>query len=129
MSKKEEIARLTREIEQVCSDLPLMKRIRIGNLCRRARLAANRYEDFDVEPGKTEDAVSQKQMILEYLELGQPITQLEALRHFGCARLGARIWDLKHDRKNPRNIVSETIHDEKTGKRYASYKLIKEEEI
>ncbi len=129
MSKKEEIARLTREIEAACSDLPLMKRIRIGNLCRRTRLAANRYEDFNVEPGKTGDDVSQKQMILEYLELGQPITSIEALRYFGCARLTARIWDLRHDRKNPRNIVSETIHDEKTGKRYASYKLIKEEMI
>ena len=129
MNRKEEIARLTREIEAVCSDLSLVRRIRIGNLCRRTRLAANRYEDFDVEPGKTGEDVSQKQMILEYLELGQPITQLEALRYFGCARLGARIWDLKHDRKNPRNIVSETVVDERTGKRYASYKLIKEEEI
>ena len=129
MNKKEEIARLTREIEAVCSDLPLFKRIRIGNLCRRTRLAAGRYDDFDVEPRETDGTTSQRQMILEYLQLGHPITSLEALRYFGCARLGARIWDLRHDRKNPQNIVRETVLDGRTGKRYASYSLIKEEKI
>ena len=120
MSKKEEIARLTREIEAVCSDLSLVRRIRIGNLCRRTRLAAGRYEDFDVEPGKTGEDVSQKQMILEYLQLGQPITSLEALRYFGCFRLSARIADL---RKDGYVIDKITIHNKETGKTYAEYLL------
>lgn len=33
--------------------------------------------------------------ILAWLQEGKTITPLEALDHFGCNRLGARIWDLK----------------------------------
>jgi hypothetical protein len=34
-------------------------------------------------------------MILEALKRGRKITPLEALRNYGCLRLGARIYDLK----------------------------------
>jgi hypothetical protein len=40
---------------------------------------------------------SQSAKILEWLESGRPITALDALDHFGCFRLGARIYDLKRD--------------------------------
>lgn len=33
--------------------------------------------------------------ILRALKAGRQLSPLEALREFGCMRLGARIWDLK----------------------------------
>ena len=43
---------------------------------------------------------SQCKDILEYLKEGHGITQLEALRMFGCGRLSGRIWDLRHEGHN-----------------------------
>ena len=40
-------------------------------------------------------ARSQCAMIAEWLENGNSITGLEALRMFGCIRLASRIWDLR----------------------------------
>lgn len=120
-----EIVRLANEIQTLCGDLPLGKRLRVANMCRRIRLRAKGLPD--IEPAQTPSDIAQKTLILEYLQLGHPLTAIEALRFFGCARLGARIWDLKHDRKDPKNIVTEMIQDKNTGKRYASYKLIDSE--
>ena len=39
----------------------------------------------------------QKDLILEHLEKFGSITPLEAQTLYGCMRLGARIWDLKHE--------------------------------
>lgn len=41
------------------------------------------------------DKDTQEQLILHWMENGNPITQREAARHFGCFRLGARIFDLR----------------------------------
>jgi len=41
------------------------------------------------------ESLSQCDMILSYLEEGNHITALEALRLFGCFRLSSRIWDLR----------------------------------
>ena len=38
---------------------------------------------------------SQTQAIAAHLESGQSITPMQALRKFGCARLAARILDLR----------------------------------
>ena len=40
---------------------------------------------------------SQNAQILAALERGEEITPLDALRDYGCMRLGARIWELKAD--------------------------------
>lgn len=40
---------------------------------------------------------NQKEMILEWLEAHGTITPREAEIQFGCMRLGARIWDLRHE--------------------------------
>lgn len=40
---------------------------------------------------------SQKAMIRAWLEEGHTLTSREALDRFGCARLGARIYDLRQD--------------------------------
>lgn len=39
--------------------------------------------------------MTQAEAILAHLESGRTITPLEALRDYGCFRLGARIYDLK----------------------------------
>jgi len=39
----------------------------------------------------------QNDMILVALKNGEKITPLSALERFGCLRLSARIWDLRHE--------------------------------
>lgn len=41
--------------------------------------------------------ITQKELILKYLQDGNKITPLEALNKFGCFRLGAVIFTLKQD--------------------------------
>lgn len=124
MKSNAEIDRLTREIQAICGELPMGKRLQVLNRCRRIRLRSKGLPD--IEPAPKTGEVSQKEMILEYMRLGNPITQLEALRHFGCGRLGARIWDIRHDKKDPKEVATEWINDKSTGKRYASYTLIEQ---
>ncbi|MGE9659258.1 helix-turn-helix domain-containing protein [Snodgrassella alvi] len=64
---------------------------------------------------------SQSKQILDYLQAGNALTPLEALRKFNCLRLGARIYDL---RQLGYQINSRLITDEHTKKRYASYRLV-----
>ena len=64
---------------------------------------------------------SQSKQILEYLQKGNSLTPLEALKMFDCMRLGARVYDLKNQGYN---IVTEMVKDEKSGKKYASYRLM-----
>lgn len=40
--------------------------------------------------------MTQTERILRHLNDYGSITALDALREYGCMRLGARIWDLKH---------------------------------
>ena len=40
---------------------------------------------------------TQAARLLEYLREHRVITQREAINELGCYRLGARIWELKHD--------------------------------
>lgn len=49
---------------------------------------------------------SQKDLILAHIEKYGSITPLEAQQYYGCMRLGARIWDLRHDGYD---IVSEIV--------------------
>ena len=56
--------------------------------------------------------------ILAHLWAGKSITPLEALRDFGCARLAARIKEL---RDKGWNISTE--YETTNGKRYARYRL------
>ncbi len=62
---------------------------------------------------------TQRREILKHLKKGKTITQLEALKQFGCMRLSARIWDLKDLGFNiGKNMIN------RNGKRYAKYYLI-----
>lgn len=61
---------------------------------------------------------SQQQAILNYLERGNSITPISALKKFGSFRLGARIHNLKQQGYQiERKMIT------RNGKRFASYKL------
>lgn len=62
--------------------------------------------------------MSQEKRILAHLKSGRTLTPLEALRLYGCLRLGARILDL---RDKGHNIVTQMV--EVGGKRVARYSL------
>ena len=64
---------------------------------------------------------SQKENILEYLQIGNKITPLEALYKFGSFRLSAIIFEL---RQEGFNII--THNKTVDGKTFAEYELIKE---
>jgi hypothetical protein len=63
---------------------------------------------------------SQKENILEYLEIGNKITPLEALYQFGSFRLSAIIFEL---RQEGYNII--THNKSVDGKTFAEYELVK----
>jgi hypothetical protein len=60
----------------------------------------------------------QTEKILQWLKLGHSITPIDALKMFGCFRLGARIHDLK---RMGHKIKSELI--ERDGKHFAEYSI------
>ena len=61
--------------------------------------------------------MTQCDMILRYMEETGGITPWEAMRDFGCMRLGARIFDM---REKGIRIVNEPI----PGTNYARYRLM-----
>jgi len=63
---------------------------------------------------------SQKENILEYLQIGNKITPLEALYQFGSFRLSAIIFEL---RQEGYNII--THNKSVDGKTFAEYELVK----
>ena len=63
---------------------------------------------------------SQKENILEYLQIGNKITPLEALYQFGSFRLSAIIFEL---RQEGYNII--THNKSVDGKTFSEYELVK----
>lgn len=63
--------------------------------------------------------MSQASRIFSHLRAGKSITQLQALRKFGCLRLAARITDLKD---SGHTITTEMVKQD--GKRFAKYRLV-----
>ena len=64
------------------------------------------------------ETASQNQAILQHLQSGHALTHIDALRLFGCARLAARINDL---RMRGAQIVTDTVIE--GGKRFARYRM------
>ena len=62
--------------------------------------------------------MTQETQIINYLKTGKKLSPLEALKKFGCFRLGARIFDLK---QKGHNIA--TQFKPKKGKTFAEYSL------
>lgn len=69
-----------------------------------------------------ESSRSQCAMILDWLERGFSINWMQAVEKFGCARVQARINDL---RNKGYNIKTNMVRNELTGKKYADYTLVK----
>lgn len=64
---------------------------------------------------------SQTKQILEHLKSGRTISPLEALELYGCFRLGARIYELRHGHYDGEHHEIEEVPHE--GKKYSVYAL------
>jgi hypothetical protein len=64
--------------------------------------------------------ISQTLNIQRHLAAGGSLTPIDALKLFGCFRLGARIYDLK---RGGWKIAKSTV--ERNGKRFAQYRMVK----
>lgn len=123
----ETIDRLTKEVMALVEEMnpDTVQWLKAHNKLRRIRLAAmgisilEKNTQEDITPTKAKNT-TQKDMILSYLQLGQSLTPMEALKYFGCFRLASRISDL---RRKGYSIDRTMVEDKKTGKRYASYSL------
>lgn len=73
---------------------------------------------------RSANTINQKQLILDYMREHGGITQAVAVRELGCYRLGARIWDLKHDGYIILRVTRE--EENRFGKvsRFAEYRLV-----
>lgn len=71
-----------------------------------------------------ENKNSQKGFILEHLQKFGSITPLEAIQHYGCLRLAARIADLKKDGYNIKTEMLTSV-SRLTGRpvQFANYRL------
>lgn len=66
-------------------------------------------------------------LILNHIKKYGSITQLEATENYGCTRLGARIWDLRH--KYGLDIETVNVHGRnKYGRKVTYAKYILNEE-
>lgn len=61
--------------------------------------------------------------ILNYMLTEGGITQLDAMREFGCSRLGARIWDLKSSGYNIKKVMEKSKNRYGETVSYAKYYL------
>lgn len=68
----------------------------------------------------TQTSASQTARIKAALLKGEKLTPMDALRRFGCFRLGARIWELRNE--HGMDIRTEQFRTE-SGKIVAAYSL------
>ena len=73
-----------------------------------------------------ENSDSQNRQILAHLQKGNTITQMDALRMFGCMRLASRINDLRQMGFHIMTFREESIARNGKKKRYAKYALKEE---
>ncbi len=66
--------------------------------------------------------MGQKERIYQALRKGRTLTPHDALKEFGCFRLGARIFELRREIPPGWEIKTDTPDE---GPRYAKYSLIK----
>jgi len=69
-------------------------------------------------------SASKKARILKHLKSGKSLTAMQALKLFGCARLAARIGELKEE---GHNIITKMIKIK--GDYVGRYTLIKEQKV
>lgn len=68
--------------------------------------------------------MTQTEMVLRYMQDFGSITPVDAMREFGCMRLGARIYDLKRD--GHVIITERKKHKNRYGRKisYARYRVV-----
>lgn len=67
--------------------------------------------------------MTQAEMILDYLQNHQSITQVEAVRLFGCYRLSARIYEIRELGFDIRKTTQEAVNRFGDKVRFAGYWL------
>lgn len=67
--------------------------------------------------------MTQTTLILDHLKANHTITPLDALRLYGCMRLGARIWDLKRLGFKIRSEIVTDVNKNGEPVRFAQYTL------
>ena len=67
--------------------------------------------------------MTQCDMILRYMRETGSITPWEAMREFGCMRLGARIWDLKQQGHNIKKEMAKANNRYNKPVSYARYSV------
>jgi len=72
-------------------------------------------------------SVTQCKLLLAHLLSGASITPREAYNEWGIMRLGARIWDLKHQGYDIITEQEQAFNRFGKPTRFAKYKLIKHE--
>ena len=70
--------------------------------------------------------MTQNEMILNYMQAFGSITQIEALKEFGCMRLASRINDLKNMgyKISSEKVLTKNRYGKKI--KFAKYKLLEE---
>ena len=90
--------------------------------CEVLRLYSEKIQKQDTMNDNLNEktSASQSAQIKAALLAGETLTPLDALRRFGCFRLGARIWELRH--KCGMDIKA-MWHTTESGKIVAAYSL------
>lgn len=96
--KKEEIIAILDEIRRKARELPTGTGNDIINKCNKAQLHLGKEEPrcvLNEGPGGQPHFESQAKAVLEYLQEGNTITSMEALRRFGIISFPRRILDIE----------------------------------
>jgi hypothetical protein len=63
--------------------------------------------------------MTQTEMIRAHLQSGRDLSPIDALNHYGCFRLAARIKELRNQ-----GLPIETLTEQRDGKAWAKYRLV-----
>lgn len=72
--------------------------------------------------------MTNKALILRHLKEHGSITPMDAVRHYGIMRLGARIWDLRQEGYPIETVLAYHVNRFGVQVRYARYYLKEEKE-
>jgi hypothetical protein len=63
--------------------------------------------------------MTQTEMIRAHLQSGRDLSPIDALNHYGCFRLAARIKELRNQ-----GLPIQTLTEQRNGKAWAKYRLV-----
>ena len=67
--------------------------------------------------------MTQNEQVLKHLERYGSITPYEAMEFYGIMRLGARVYDLRHDGHSIERVLEQKVNRYGEKVRYARYRL------